>query len=682
MSSQRNVLLLNASNISTNLTYPYAFVQVSEIANRFHIRVSRRDMFGIPKDHWIPYLQDELDKTSYDMVLLTLRNTDTLGFGDYHIRAGDKNYHQPPPAAPEQPNYYPIETAQKLIEHIRQITDIPIAAGGYGFSVMPDKIMKYIKPDYGVMGGPDAFFDHFEDIIAHQNLDQVTNLVYRKNEALHKGPLRFFPPSPRREYTDEIMADRQAFYARNYGKEVSKVRSVPIEAVRGCSKSCTFCSEPRVKGPELQYRDIDVIVDEINFLGTHDHNLVFLVSSEINAEGPEFMLKLADRILQINEERSAYAKVYWYTFYLPTLSSEELKHLRSAGFLGGANDIVSLDDKNLAAVKAPYTSSDVIKHLKGAKQVVEEEWQQREEEERPSLEERIYGISPPADVPYTESFMKSWWFFLGNTAATPETIRVTLKAIDEAVGLSQFFDIGAATKATRLFDYIPQDAELLSDTSSFTQNGPTETYNELYPSYAYAPALLRHFGSKKMLENFFDAVGTYLSNAHLFKKDWNWFLAKYVEQTTFLTWWQAAVRSPPELKALSTIPEVQEFLNFLRENPSGENIGLLFNPTPGREKIINLAAHQAIRFVFLSQEEELIPIMSLLGVPPSLEDVLALSPYKVAVKLFEAYADKKKLLDAIKERIINPVAARFFAEYLIYLNGTPLKAENRIFFEQ
>ncbi|MFQ5980418.1 MAG: hypothetical protein ACE5OZ_19960 [Candidatus Heimdallarchaeota archaeon] len=682
MGSQRNVLLLNASNISSNLTYPYAFVQVSEIANRFNVRVIRRDMFGLPKDQWIPYLQNELSKINFDMVLLTLRNTDTLGSGDYHIRADDRNYQQPIIIKPpEQPNYYPIETAKILIENLRQITDIPIVTGGYGFSVMPDKIVKHIKPDYGVIGGPDAFFEYFEDILVYQNLDQVANLVYRRNEAFSKGPLRYFPPASRREYTEEIIADRQAFYARNYpGQEVNKVRSVPIEAVRGCSKSCTFCSEPLVKGPELQYRDIEVIVDEINFLSAHGHNLVFLISSEINAEGPDFLLKLADRILAINEERSAYERVYWYTFYLPALSLEELKHLRKARFLGGANDIVSLDDKNLAAIKAPYKSRDVIKHLMGAKKVVEEERQQVNKK-RPSLEERVYGISPPLEVPYSETFMTSWWFFLGNSAATPETIRVTLKEIDEA-GLSEYFDTGAATKATRLFEYVPQDAELLSCTRAFIQNGPTESYNELHPSYAYAPALVRHFGNKKAVADFFDYIGPFLSNEHLFKKDWSWFLAKYADPDTFLLWWQTAIRSPPDLKALSPIPEVQEFLNFLRENPSGENISLLFNPTPGRKKILNLAAHRAIRYIFISQDEELFPVMNLLGISPRLEDVFNLSPYKVAVKLFEAYADKKDLLDAINEGINNPVVARFFAEYLIYLNGIPFKAENRIFFEQ
>ena len=69
MNPQRTVLLLNASNLSYNLAYPYAFVQVSEIADRFNIRAIRRDLFGIKKDQWEDYLRYLLSKTHIDMVL-------------------------------------------------------------------------------------------------------------------------------------------------------------------------------------------------------------------------------------------------------------------------------------------------------------------------------------------------------------------------------------------------------------------------------------------------------------------------------------------------------------------------------------------------------------------------------------------------------------------------------------
>jgi hypothetical protein len=56
--------------------YPYAFVQVSEIADRFDINVVCNDMYGIPENQWENYLQKLLRTASFDMILITLRNTD------------------------------------------------------------------------------------------------------------------------------------------------------------------------------------------------------------------------------------------------------------------------------------------------------------------------------------------------------------------------------------------------------------------------------------------------------------------------------------------------------------------------------------------------------------------------------------------------------------------------------
>ncbi|MFX0174252.1 MAG: hypothetical protein ACFE9L_20415 [Candidatus Hodarchaeota archaeon] len=63
MNQQRSILLLNASNLKTLLLYPYAFVQVSEIADRFDIHTVRKDMYGISEDQWEINLQKLLKKT-------------------------------------------------------------------------------------------------------------------------------------------------------------------------------------------------------------------------------------------------------------------------------------------------------------------------------------------------------------------------------------------------------------------------------------------------------------------------------------------------------------------------------------------------------------------------------------------------------------------------------------------
>ncbi|MFX1283475.1 MAG: hypothetical protein ACFFB5_07465 [Promethearchaeota archaeon] len=680
MEPQKTILLLNASNLKTALMYPYAFVQVSEIADRFGIHTVRNDMYGISEDQWEANLQKLLKKKLFDMILITLRNTDTCDSNDYRKRSKNTNYHQQNVFQPPEPlNYYPIDATKLLIQILRKLTNIPIVIGGYAFSklclVMPERIMKYLQPDYGVIGGPDAFFKHFEDILDRQDLDQIANLVYYHSGALQTGPRQFFPPAPRREYTDEIIADRLVFYSRFPGDN-GELSSVPIEAVRGCAMKCSFCSEPLVEGRKVQHRDLDVIEDEINFLRKYRLNQLFFICSEINTDSNEYLMNLADRIIEINEEREEYEKISWYVLHLMTLSTDELKHIRKAGFLEGSNDVVSLDDNNLAATKAPLRTNQIIRFFTQAKKLVREEFRQNGRKFY-SLEERIFRY-PQSLNP--DDFMNAWNIFLGNIEVTPKTIRTTLKRADEAK-LNQFFDSCYVNKATRLYDYIHPTDEILKYTWSSVNGIVKKSYNELYPSFVYPPALLRHFGSDEVLEEFFELVGdTYLSLRHLFKKDWNWFLANNLDSKTFLFWWNSSIESQFDFNNFTQIPEVLDFLSFLRNNPSANNINLFFNPTPGRRPLMNFAANIAVQFVLFSQEKDLTPIMQYLGLPPNLEATLNLSPYKVAVKFFERYSNKDELYLIINESSFNKALSRFFVDYLIYLNNIPFKAEYQIFF--
>jgi hypothetical protein len=678
MDQQKTVLLFNASNLKTALLYPYAFVQVSEIADRFGIHTVRKDMYGISGDQWEVYLQKLLKKKTFDMILITLRNTDCVDVNDYRNHPKNTNYHKPTVfQLPEQTSYYPIQATKLLIQVLRKLTNIPIVIGGYAFSIMPERLMNYLNPDYGVIGGPDAFFEHFKDVLDKQNLNQIANLIYFQARTLQKGPFQFFPPAFRQEYTDKIIKDRRVFYSRFSG-EKGELGSVPIEVSRGCPMNCSICSEPLVKGRKVQYRDLDVIEDEINFLRKYQLNQLFFICSEINTDGIEFVMNLADRIIEINEEREDYEKVSWYGLHLTTFSADKLKHIRKTGFRGDFNPlpVASLDDHNLVAIKAPIKSDDIINFFTQAKKVVKEEFRHTGKKFF-SLEERIFR-APQSLNP--DDFMNSWNIFLGNFEATPETIRVTLKRADDA-GLNQLFDSCYVNKATRIYDFMQPSEEVFKHTWSSVNGVIKNSYNELWPSFTYPPALLRHFGSEKILDEFFVLVGdTYLSRKHLFKKNWNWFLADTLDQKTFMSWWISSIESQLDFNNFTAVPEVLDFLSFLRNNPSAKNIKLLFNPTPGRKTLMNFATNIAMQFVLFSQEKDLTPVMQHLGLPPSLKATLNLSPYKVTVKLFESYSNKDELFLIINESSFNKALSRFFVEYLIYLNNIPLEAEYRIFF--
>jgi hypothetical protein len=674
VSPQRSILLLNASNLETALMYPYAFVQISEIADRFDIHTVPNDLYGIPQDHWEIYLKKLLRKEPFDMILITLRNTDAVDVRDYRRQPTSYNYHQPIDSRSQEPlSYYPIEATKKLIQILRKLIDIPIVIGGYAFSVTPEKLMKHLKPDYGVIGGPDAFFEHFEDVLKGQSLGQIANLIYYQAGILRKGPSQFFPPASRQEYTEAIIEDRQAFLSRFSGENV--VSSVSIEVSRGCPKHCSFCSEPLVLGRKVRYRNLDVIVDEINFLGKYQLNKLFFTCSEINTEGNEFFLNLADRILEINKEREEYEQITWHALHLMTLSEDELRLITKAGFRGGSNDVISLDDHSLAAIKPPLKSDEVTKFFTHAKNVVKEEFRQKGKKFT-SLEERIFRSPQSLN---SDDFMNSWNIFLGHTETTPETIRVTLKRADDA-GLYNLFDSCYVNKATRIYDYLKPTEDALNHTWASVSGKIKNSYNELWPSFTYPPALLRHFGSAEVLDEFFVLIGdTFLSQEHLFKKDWSWFVASNIDPNTFLFWWTSAIKSELAFDNFTNVPEVLKFLTFLKNNPSIDTIKLLFNPTPGRKSLINFATNIVIQFVLFCHENKLDPIMKRLGLPP-LKVTLNLSPYKFAVKIFQQFSNKDELFSVVNDSQFNGTLSSFLVDYLLYLKNTPLRDEFEIFF--
>ena len=159
----QKVLLLNASNLERFPVYPYAFIQVPAVARKAGIEVICKDLLGIPHERWKQTIQTLIKQHTPAMILITLRNTDSLDSQDYD---------QDELKERGRSTYFPIERTRKLIAAIREISDLKIATGGFGFSLLPDKLMHYLRPDFGVCEGPDDFFTHFEEI-KNGNPDKV-----------------------------------------------------------------------------------------------------------------------------------------------------------------------------------------------------------------------------------------------------------------------------------------------------------------------------------------------------------------------------------------------------------------------------------------------------------------------------------------------------------------------------
>jgi hypothetical protein len=504
-----DLLLLNCSNLAWRPIYPYAFVQVSEVARRFGLQVERLDLLGV--DHWEERLGALVSRKRPRMVGIHLRQGDSIDLSDYERTAHTVDTHFR--------SYFPVEDSRRLVRLLRGIDpDLPIVMGGFGFTTHARKLASHLEIDLGVRGCPDGFFAAFEQVLAGRALEQVPGLVHRAGASWIYNDQHFAAPAREREYTDTIVAELKAFYGPALA--APNPPTVAVEVARGCPFQCYFCTEPDVKGRRIDWREPDVVEAELEFLLGHGLRNFWFICSELNIGGTGFVLNLAERVLRL-AERFPGPQIRWSGYSLPSLEREELELLNRAGYSGAMNDILSLDDDNLRAARVPYRSRQAVVFLKSM------------------LQTRAAPAAVPAAAPasascgspdaggdagaadavkFTASTPSQYAglisLFLGNAHVGPKTIARTLAVLDRE-GLAGLYDQGYVIPSTRVFD--------IGRTSAFVDRPSTVSYTRtgeappdaMRPTFHFPELLIQRLGSKEAVLAFFGYVtSTLMSRSH------------------------------------------------------------------------------------------------------------------------------------------------------------------------
>ncbi len=639
MCSQK-VLLLNASNMDSFPVYPYAFIQVSAVARRVGIEVICKDLLGIPLEGWEQTVHNLIKRHHPTMILIILRNTDSLGSKDYDRLEGESAY-------------FPIERSKELIAAIRSVSELKIAVGGFGFSVMPDEIMHYLRPDLGVFGGSDAFFENFEDIQAG-NYKGVANLLYFKEDQFISNPRHFFPPLAGIEYTPQATEEMMEFYASfpSPGFE-----GAPVEIMRGCTHSCVFCSEPHVKGRRVRYRDLASIMGDIEILVDHGITKIYLVSSELNPEGNAFVLSLADRILSFNERQTEDRRITWYgANYLLNFAFAEYERLYESGFTGGWFDITALDDENARAMRTPYRNESLVANLKTfarfeRKRISLTQAQEASQPDRKEIEE---------NTNLSETAVK-WTLFLGNPSTTSNTIRNTLQVANRE-GLAQLFEDCSISKNLRVFDYEKPNTATLAATYSVTPDLERIAYTQMLPSFAYPPGLLQDFGTEEEINLMFDHIAeTYLSTKFQTSRDWGGFVRQNTTAEVIANW-------------MSELADVEgvDLPVHIRPGSNGEPSTVLQDvfsgkPQDGEENNSETLAKQVVDSLLSGCLQAFPDIFGSMGVPSTMEELERMTPYALAVAIFRRWRTEEELVDEMTKQseLVMSESMRDFVRFCI-----------------
>ncbi|MGE0397481.1 MAG: radical SAM protein [Kofleriaceae bacterium] len=620
-----DLLLLNATNLPWRPIFPYAFVQVSAVARRHGLSVETIDLLDIPRARLPEFLRSHLEASRPRMVGLHVRQGDSVFIEDYF-------------ASPNGPqtarSYFPIDDNQHLVRTLRDLTRVPIIAGGFGFTTHARRLYEHLGIDYGVMGDPDAVFASFEDVVAGRDLGRIQSLIHRDGSQVTANERGYFQPYEGLEYTDEIFDRMVRFYGHSqlFG---SNPPTVAVEVMRGCPFSCFFCTEPYVKGRNFRYRNLDVVEAEVDALLRRQIRRFWFICSELDIQGVKFGLELSERIIRLREKHGG-APIEWSAYALPRLDESELRTLQRAGYVGALNDVLSLDDDNLRKARVPYRSKQAVGFLKAVVKL-------DKEDAAATANAEVAGAKITAGLTQRtpKELAATVGLFLGNAHATPETIANTLKRIDEE-GLREYYRAGLPFPSTRVF--APDGAPICETTErglrSFGPEGEREI-DFIHPTFYFADFLIERLGSPAAIVDFMRYVGeTFMSIGHRTRKDWAWFLSNHIEMNTF--------------GALAGLDELA--------------VRRLYAPHPMAKTAANAAAKTAIDNVLAAHPAAGARIREALQIPD------AFTEYTLARVLYEQFDSRAAVVAAATPA--TPIE-QLYLDWLLYANNVVIEPAYR-----
>jgi len=283
-------------------------------------------------------LEKEVARFRPDIAGISIRNIDTTNFRNKHI-------------------YF--KTVLPTIQTVKAVNqDIKIIVGGSGFSLFPEKIMETIPEiDFGVYLEGEAstpeLIRHLDDPV------NVKGIYMRKNgNVFYTGdrdlPEFFSMPAPR---MDPDVIDMTKYIGPSYN-------IIGIQAKRGCSLDCGYCSYPKLNGKRIRPRDPVAIVDQIEqMINNFGMKRFVFVDSVFNVPEQHARDILNEMIARkLNVEFGAWC-------HMKGVTEEFLQLLKRAGAVQVDFSPDAATNKGLKALKKGIEVSDILNTVKVARKV-------------------------------------------------------------------------------------------------------------------------------------------------------------------------------------------------------------------------------------------------------------------------------------------------------------------------
>jgi len=210
--------------------------------------------------------------------------------------------------------YYSAFYDARVVRALRMLSSVPVVIGGTAFSVEPGLYMKFVRPDYGLIGeGEESLPALLDALGAGREAADIPGLVRDASDM--EGAARTCG-----HVTDmsilgagacDVVADFPGEYYLDGG-------FATVQTKRGCAMSCTYCTTPFFEGHRYRYRPMGHVIDEIKAYQEHwGAKHFFFVDATFN-HPIDHALDLCNAILEAGLD------IEWYSEVTAGAFNEEL----------------------------------------------------------------------------------------------------------------------------------------------------------------------------------------------------------------------------------------------------------------------------------------------------------------------------------------------------------------------
>jgi lipid biosynthesis B12-binding/radical SAM protein len=308
------VLLISANAASTPYSvYPLGMSMVAASLSGAGHEVHQCDL--IQSDMSMEAIADAVRRCVPEMIGISIRNIDNVNL------LNEKRY---------------IDVVSKLVQRIREETEVPVILGGSGFSIMPEAILRETKADYGIVGEGEASMLEF--------VENAARGVFPEERCIRAPAVLRGGEIPRPRYDERLLE----FYLKSGN-------IAAVQTKRGCTHSCVYCSYPVLEGSAIRCRDPMAVVDEIEDLaGRHGAGHVFFTDSVFNDDEGHYLAV-------IGEMKRRGVAIPWTAFFKPEgLDDESVKLMKETGLSSAEIGADAATDTTLRKLGKAFRFEDIV----------------------------------------------------------------------------------------------------------------------------------------------------------------------------------------------------------------------------------------------------------------------------------------------------------------------------------